>query len=153
MERELPDVGKILEEIERSLEELKNPQRVGKTSLKGYKTSSDDLYDWSYLSSTDYKKFRLIFRHANAKNGAIMKLKAFYSIDNPDVMANVVEGFGVAPDLLIDYELEQINPETTTWIIAVLNNTYSPGPGTPLTGYVKFFFDGSDTGEWEIENI
>ena len=147
--RSLPSIESHLKLIEKALEDIKKVQRVGLKSLKGYKTFSEDSYDWSYTSTTGYKKFRLTFTHAEAKKGAIIKLKAFYRISNSNVMAEPVEGFGAAPSWLFDYELEDFNDTTTTWTLCVINST---APSS-LTGYVKFFFDGSDTGTFSVTAI
>lgn len=147
--RSLPALEAMVKQIEKDLLDIKNKQRIGLTSLKGYKTFSSDPYDWTYTSTVDYKKFRLTFNHDTAKEGAIIKLKAFYRLDDPDVMASPVEGFGTSPDWQFDYELESFNDTTTTWILIVLNNVLP----TTLTGYVKFFFDGTDTGTYSIVAI
>lgn len=147
--RSLPDLNHQVKAIERALEDLKKVQRVGVSSLKGYKTFSNDLYDWSYLAPADIQRFRLTFTHDTAREGAILRLKAFYRISNGNVMDDPVEGFGTSPDWQFDYELESFNDTTTTWILIVLNNVLP----TTLTGYVKFFFDGTDTGTYSIVAI
>lgn len=144
--RSLPALEAMVKQIEKDLLDIKNKQRIGLTSLKGYKTFSSDPYDWTYTSTVDYKKFRLTFNHDTAKEGAIIKLKAFYRLDDPDVMASPVEGFGAAPDWLFDYELESFNDTSTTWILIVINNS---APSSE-TGWVKFFFDGTDSGTFNV---
>lgn len=144
--RSLPALEAQVKQIEKDLLEIKGRQRIGLTSLKGYKTFSNNTFDWTYASTSDYKKFRLTFTHTTAKKGAIIKLKAFYRLDDPDVMAGPVEGFGSAPDWLFDYELESFNDTTTTWILVVINNL-AP---TSVTGWVKFFFDGTDSGTFNV---
>lgn len=154
MIRDLPSLEKAIEQAEKQLREMKNVQFVGTSSLKGYKTSTDLNYDWSFYADAPSFIFRLRFDFANSKQGAIIRLALFYRINNPNVMQEPVPtNLATAPSLQFMIEPEAVTETYMTWQIRLLNNTYNGSYPEPLTAYVKLYFDGSDTGTWSMTQL
>ena len=150
--RSIQTIQDIISRLQRDDRELKEVQFVGKSSLKGYKTSTGSASDWSILvtTGTPVVHYRLTFTYAKAKKGGIIRLRRFWRINNSAVMDDPVEGYGISPDLTVDVEPYDTTDTTTSWTVVVSNNTVYGGSPTNLTAYVKWFFDGTDTGTWSI---
>lgn len=141
------DLARMVAEVQ----QLKNAQRLGSDSLVGYLTHSNSLNDFSTaLAGFQTKVFRLRFTHDTAKHGSIQQLAFFWSIDQPDVMSFYVPPW--ANGAIISSKIEKQTPTDTynDWIFTLSNND---ALGTPYTGYVKVFFNGTDSGSWNITQI
>lgn len=153
MDRRIPTLEEQVADIEQQIKKLHNIQRVGKQSLKNYKTASDDLYDWSNTTSVYSKIFRLTFTFDTARSGAIIRLALFYRVDNQDVMASPQGVSSTAPSLQFMIMSEDVTDTAMTWQIRLLNNTQLGTFPETLTAYVKFFFDGTDSGTWTMTQL
>lgn len=152
--RELPSLEQAIINAERQLQELKSIQYVGKSSLKGYKTATNDSWDWSYYIDYPAQVFRLRFNFDKAKKGAIVRLALFYRINNGNVMQEPVPtNLATAPSLQFMIEAEDVTDTYMQWQIRLLNNTFNGSYPEGLTAYVKFFFDGTDTGTWTMTKL
>lgn len=141
------DVNRMVAQVR----ELKNIQKLGSDSLVGYLTHSDNLSDFSDLiPGFATKRYRLRFTHDTAKHGSIQQLSFFWSIAQPNVMAFYVPPWanGAAISALVE---KQVPTDTySDWIFTLTNND---GLGTPYTAYVKVFFNGTDSGSFNIVQI
>lgn len=152
--RDLPSLEREIEKAERQLQEMKNVQFVGKSSLKGYKTGTTALYDWSYYIDYPKQYFRLRFTFDTAKTGAIVRLSLFYRINNSDVMAQPVPtNLATSPSLQFAIEPETVTDTYMEWQVTLFNNTFNGSLPEGLTAYVKFFFDATDTGTWSMTKL
>lgn len=139
------DVDSIL----RDIQELKSTQYIGKGSIITYKTNSDDDYDLTFFSDQLQDKYILTFTHATAPR-TILDLAVFTSIDQPDVMSDPILYTGTAPPIITRYK--KIAPPdigVTRWQIVYVNSSWGITDNT-YNVYSKFFFNGTDTGTWEL---
>lgn len=141
-----PALIQELRDMRTEIDTLKAAQKLGGDSLLGYLTYTSALNDTSVLvpASTE-KRLVLTFTFASAKDGAIIDLFPFYSIDNVDVMSYYVPPWGNGP--LISMYVQPIAASATTmqWNINLWNSDTANH-----TAYFKFVFNGTDTGTWTL---
>lgn len=141
-----------IQRIERELDEMKQtPQFFGIDSLLSYKTASTNPYDFTTtLSIGQIKNYRLTFTFDQSNQGAILQLQIYYSLDNPNVMSDpVARRPSTNPHVDVKWAKETFESTYQTWIVTVRNIsiTLTPVP------YLKFFFDGTDTGTYSFIQI
>jgi len=141
-----PELIRELRELRTDSDTYKTAQRAGGDSLLGYLSFGQTTYDSSVaLTAGEMKRFILTYTFGTAKDGAIIDLFPFYAIDNTAVMANSVPPW--ANGALILMYVQPLTASTTTmqWYIALRNTDASSH-----TAYVKYVFNGTDTGTWAL---
>lgn len=134
-----------------AVRDLKAAQHLGSDSLVGYLTHSNSLNDFSTaMPGFATKVFRLRFTHDTAKHGSIQQLAFFWSISQPDVMSFYVPPWANGPAIASAIQKQPPTDTYTDWIFTLVNND---ALGTPYTAYVKVFFNGTDSGSWNITQI
>lgn len=146
--RQLPNILEQIKEAEAMLRELKNRQLVGQSSLLGYKVISSNQYDLEIVASDPITRFRITYNYTSARGGALVDCKPFYSLTTTDVFDNSYIS-DTSYEWSVFVETEEITDTYTTFIMAV----YSKVLPTVTTGWVKFVFDGTDSGNWAVEAI
>ena len=152
--RKVEDFTDKIKKLERNERNIKGAQFVGQDSIRSYKTSSNNNYDHTFtISEADTVRiFRLTLIHATAKTGALITLNVLTRNDNSDVMSNPIPyATNTAPAIQTRWKREvPLVGDRTTWIIRYQKNL--PGINS-FVAYSKFFFDGTDTGTWTIQEI
>lgn len=154
MDRKTNNILKDMKRNRQDIDTIQSSQFIGADSIIAYKTNSDEQFDHSITMSSSGQVINLLltFTHQTATAGALLDLKLFYRINNPDVMAQPVPMWLPSmPAIYVRwYKVMPIgNGQVTQWRIRCVKNANS----TTFTGYFKFFIDGTDTGQWSISVI
>lgn len=146
--REEPNVERFVADLIRDTDELKSRQLLGKDSLLSYQTSSANQYDITdQLGIGGEQSYRVTFDHANARGGAILRLDAYYRLDNSDVMAlPVLRKPPTNPHVTVRWYKENAGDTVTTWIVTLENISFTLDP----VAYVKLFITGTDAGSMSV---
>lgn len=150
--RQPADFVSVINDILNQMEQLKiGTQYFGSDSLITYKTSTTNQYDYTTtLSLGEKKRYRVTFNHAIAKDHAIIQMNIFYSLDNANVMSDPIKRHpGFNPHVTVVWGKETYGETFTTWIVEIENISFSLTP----VPYLKFFFDGTDSGTFVIDQI
>lgn len=146
-------IVKQFAELERATQEIKSVQFMGKRAITNYRTYSNNPYDFHTLMVlvNDTRYFRITFNYNTSTKGALIRLRIFYSID-PDVMGNAIPYVTpTAPAIEVRWRKEvPMENNRATWVARIVKNHF----GVPsYDAYLKFFFDGTDSGNWSIVEI
>ena len=141
-----------IKSLTRDIEEIKTLQSFGPDSIVGYLTYSSNQYDLTTSLSLgqEERTFLLTLEHETAQNGAIIQLSAFIST-LPNVMGSYIPPWANGPDVLL--RIQEVAPhegDKTFWYVSVRNGTAFLDP---VTAYVKFFFNGTDTGSFSAVEV
>src|SRR4051812_14654288 len=146
------DLALVVARLHQDLDELKGRQRVAWANLRTYKQFSSGQYDISQaLTQGQSKRFLITFTFANATGGAIMEMNAFYRLDNPAVMASPMERrASTNPNIDVRWRKTAAANTYATWELVIVNTA---SVVATYTGYVKLFFDGTDTGTFIVQEL
>lgn len=138
-----PQLIEELKSLRTDIDTLKSAQMIGGDSLLGYLMSSSNLNDFSFtIVVGTNRNFNLTLTPVNNNFLAIADLYLFYSIDQPDVMANAVPPWASAT---VNMAVQKLPPASNTnqWYLAFQN---ADGVGTPHTVYLKWIYSATDAG-------
>lgn len=151
--RESDSVEQFITDSRKALEELKVKQLVGGKNVLHYFTGTQNAWDLFVYSDVPLKVYRITFSFETARNKALMGLTAFYRLNNPNVLVGPVEPTAVAPpinvyqDDVVPYSLDQYIID-----LYIVNNSFVGIP-TAYDVYIKYFFDGTDTGTFLTQQL
>lgn len=151
--RESDNVESFIKESELFIQEIKVKQQVGSQNILHRTSSSDNPYDLMVYMAQELRKFQVEFFYDTAQNGALIYYDFYYRIDNPNVMEDPVLETGFSP--AIDVSVHNVTPDLpnkSIFEILVFNGSWSI-TGIPYTAYIKFYFNGTDTGTWSVQEI
>lgn len=151
MIREAPTLEQFIADARRTLEEIKTPQQVSGNNILYYNTYKSGLFDFTMYSDAAIKKY-LIHFVTDKPRFQLIYLSLYYSIDNPDVLASVVETTAVAPDVSATYKALPFQRDYVDFELWVYNNTWGLS-NTPYNIYFKFYFTGTSSGSYTVTPI
>lgn len=148
MTRVLPP--EIIQEIKRlrtDVDQLKQAQLIGADSLLGYLTYSSNQNDYSFsLAAYAKKTLILTFNPTNPSVTAIVELMLFQTVNQPNVLPNAVPPWADSTYVNV-HEIQKLPPigNASRWWISANDSS-----GAARTSYLKFIFNGTDTGIWTV---
>ena len=127
-----------------SLETIANAQRLGERTVVNKISKSNNQYDYTvYLPANDYTKTFTLTAQTKSGNTSAIKMRYYYTWDNPDVMAGALDHSNMpGRTLMPNYGIPEKG--VLRWNFNARNNE------TPHTLYVKFSFEGTDDVTWTI---
>lgn len=129
-----------LKSLERDLAEFRSRQILAGDSLKIYNTYSNDDYDFvSTVTAFDWRYYEVTFTPDYARTQTILSMTAFRRDDNTDVMG------GTLVKAVVQERVPTPNRKFELWL-------YN-GDSVSHDIYVKFFFTGTATGNWSLQEI
>lgn len=151
------DVQAIIDGLldsERMIVQLKTAQGLGGRAIRNYKTSTEAPYDYAFriLQTAGTRRFKITFNHSRVKSGALLRLKIFCRVDNPNVMQDPIpHRTPTAPALHTRwFKVMPPSGDKTVWIVNVIKGQFGIAY---YDAYFKFFIDGTDEGSWTIESL
>lgn len=147
---EEPELIRELRDLRRDLDELKSAQRVGGDSLIGYLTYGSGSYDWLVgIDSVNWtKRYILTLDFSTARDGAIIDLFPFYSLNDPNVAISAYPPWAQGAPVQMFVQALPPLPDKAQWYVSFVNY----GSFT-WTIYAKWIFSGTDTGSWSMTAI
>lgn len=145
--QEIGTFTNIVRQLQREAQYIKNRQYIGKDSILGYRTISEDDYDLhvSLPSGGASKKYIMTLDHETSDLGAIIKVYTFWSTASSDVMATYIPPWANGADARVDVARKvPMQGDKTEWYVGVVNTDALLGAQNV---WIKFFFEGTDTGE------
>lgn len=143
-----PTPADLVAGLRQDLDELKGRQLVGWDSFAISDVSTGAAFDLSKaLAANASQSYDITLTYSKAKAGAMVELNPFFRVDNPAVMAlpdprSLISG----ADLAIWWQKTASGDTSATWRLSMMNRSTT----TAHTGYVKLFFEGTDTGSFSI---
>ena len=127
-----------------SLETIANAQRLGEKTVVNKISKSTNQYDYSvYLPANDYTKTFTLTARTKSGNTSAIKMRYYYTWDNPNVMAGALDRSNM-PGRTLMYNYGMPEKGVLKWSFNARNNEI------PHTLYVKFSFEGTDDVTWTI---
>ena len=148
MTRVLPPA--IIDEMKRlrtDIDQLKQAQLIGADSLLGYLTYSANQNDYLFsLAAYAKKAMILTFTPTNPNVMAIVELMLYQTVNQPNVLPNAVPPWADSTAVNV-HEIQKLPPigNSSRWWISANDSS-----GATRTSYLKFVFNGTDTGTWTV---
>ncbi|MEC5150863.1 hypothetical protein [Cryobacterium sp. GrIS_2_6] len=142
-----PQIIEDLKQLRTDVDELKRTQLISGDSLFGYLTQSSNQNDYSFSLGAYAKRTLVVtFTPATPNNSAIVEMMQFNTVNQPMVLPNAVPPWADSTysDISFVQKLPPIG-NASRWRICAQD--YS---GSARTVYLKFIFDGTDTGTWTV---
>lgn len=140
----------LIRGLRQDLDQLKTAQFTGGDSLFGNLVYSGNLNDWSSGPIAGYgtkNKYILTFTPAFSSTPPVTQLFFFYSINQPNVLANYIPPWANGPTIVLTMQPLPPSGKNIQWAFSLMNNDPT---GTAYTAYVYCIFSGTDSGTWSI---
>ncbi|TFB85857.1 hypothetical protein E3O44_12710 [Cryobacterium algoricola] len=142
-----PQIISDLQQLRTDVDELKRTQLISGDSLFGYLTQSNNQSDYSFVLAAYAKRTLIVtFTPAIPNSSSIVEMMQFNTVNQPMVLPNAVPPWADSTYSNISF-VQKLPPigNASRWRICAQD--YS---GASRTTYLKFIFDGTDTGTWTV---
>jgi hypothetical protein len=138
-----PEIIQDMKQLRIDVDQLKQAQLIGADSLLGYITYSANQNDYSFALAAYAKKTMILtFTPTNPSVMAIVELMLYQTVNQPNVLPNAVPPWSDSTYSNV-HDIQKLLPigNSSRWWI-----TANDSSGAARTSYLKFVFNGTDTG-------